>query len=204
MSKKLFIILVSSVVVVITLLLIGRAANNETLDAFNKISSELEWANFESQEEYEELDYYKDSYLKTGFSSFEESAEQLDTFLEELKDQLRDQLIEYDPSENDGVQLTDHVLFDGRTPSQRGLELVSEISGFRATFYEDFNELYPDLVTECEERFNTAPETGRDGSEVSWLEYHFKGFPSIAVMTKLSQFQADIQYLREELIFREE
>ena len=112
--------------------------------------------------------------------------------------------IDHDLEDSNGESATDYVLFDGWEPSQRGLELVAEIAGFRATFYEDFDEIYPELVTECQERFSTQAVMNDNGQEVDWLVHNFKGFPSIAVMTRLSQFQANINYLREELLLKEE
>ena len=197
MSKQLFITLVASVVIVTTLLLVWKANNREVLDAFENINEKLEQSNRESNVRL----YYG---YQTGFASFEESADRLNSFLEELKDQIRDRLIDHDLESANGESITDYILLDGEVPSQRGLELVAEISAFRATFHEDFNELYPGLVEECNERFSTTPAIDRDGSEVDWLVYNFDGFPSVAVLTKLSQFQSDINYLRDELLLLEE
>ena len=197
MSKRLFITLVAAVVLITTLLVVWKNSNRDVLDAFEDINEKLEQSNRESNVRL----YYG---YKTGFDSFEESAEQLDTFIEELKDQIRDRLIDHDLEAANGESVTDYILLDGDEPSQRGLELIAEISSFRATFYEDFNELYPDLVKECDELFSTDPVVDRDGSEENWLVYNFDGFPSVAVMAKLSQFQTDINYLRDELLFLEE
>ena len=40
----------------------------------------------------------------------------------------------------------------------------------------------------------------RDGSTVDWLDYHYKGFPLVASLTKMTQLQADIKTTESEVL----
>ncbi len=50
-------------------------------------------------------------------------------------------------------------------------------------------------------RFNFSEYvTNRDGAEQPFLEYHYKGFPKIASLAKISKMQSDIRYVENKLL----
>src|SRR5690606_11993441 len=44
------------------------------------------------------------------------------------------------------------------------------------------------------------PVTNRDGNKVDWLDYHYKGFPLVASLTKMTQLQADVKTTESEVL----
>ena len=49
-------------------------------------------------------------------------------------------------------------------------------------------------------RFSTDKVTNREGKEIFWLDYNYKGFPLVASITKMTQIQADIKTTESEVL----
>src|SRR5690606_13916528 len=61
----------------------------------------------------------------------------------------------------------------------------------------------PDMASIAEDvkdKFETDPVTNRDGNKVDWLDYHYKGFPLVASLTKMTQLQADVKTTESEVL----
>src|SRR5690606_36662823 len=57
---------------------------------------------------------------------------------------------------------------------------------------------YQFFIEDVEKRFSTADVVNADGQKIPYLEYHFRGFPAVASLAKLSAFQNDIKELEHE------
>ena len=71
---------------------------------------------------------------------------------------------------------------------------------FRNGIKEVIGETYPEYYADVEKKFATEPVTNRDGKVLDWLDYHYKGFPLVASLTKMTQLQADIKTTESEVM----
>lgn len=202
MSKRVFIALVVSVVGVVALLIGFRASNNEVVNSFEILNQKIEFSNDRSEVDIDSIlnSLAEYDYLDFELASLNENAEKLDTYIQELKIELREGLGTNDFEAMDQSGKVNELLFDGNKESQKGLELIAEIANFRANFYTDFNEVYPDLVEVVDEKFSTSAVLDANDKETPWLEYNFKDIPLVAVLTKLTSIQADIKYIQGEVV----
>ena len=97
--------------------------------------------------------------------------------------------------EMDKGDALDEFWFTGDRLTQNGKAFVDRIEKFKA----DINEVLGDDVAynpakaTLERRFNTSDVENKDGKTQNWLDYNFKGFPSVASYTKLTAMQNDIK-----------
>jgi hypothetical protein len=49
------------------------------------------------------------------------------------------------------------------------------------------------VIDEITSKFNTADIKDNEGVTKKYLDYHFKGFPAIASLTKITSFQNDVK-----------
>ena len=52
---------------------------------------------------------------------------------------------------------------------------------------------FKDIGADVAVRFSTEKVKDREGKEIFWLDYNYKGFPLVASLTKFTQIQADIK-----------
>lgn len=89
----------------------------------------------------------------------------------------------------------DEMWFSGDGYSAKGKEVVAKIEGYRNAMIAllKTDKKYAGTVKELENKFNTADVKAHDGAMKKFLDYHYKGFPSIASLTKLSAMQNDVK-----------
>ncbi|NNK86745.1 MAG: gliding motility protein GldM, partial [Flavobacteriaceae bacterium] len=92
--------------------------------------------------------------------------------------------------------------FIGDKPTDGGQRYLDEIAKFRdgvADVLKDNPDLQ-DIVSDVQKKFATDDVTNRDGNILSWLNYHYRGFPLVASLTKMTQLQADIKTTESEVL----
>ena len=96
----------------------------------------------------------------------------------------------------------DNYFFKGDQLKPEGQEFLDEIAGFRSGVAAVLgsNPDMASIATDVEKKFATQPVTNRDGNEVDWLDYHYKGFPLVASLTKMTQLQADVKTTESEVL----
>ncbi len=94
----------------------------------------------------------------------------------------------------------DLKFFSPNGPSAEGQEFLDKINGFKSGINEALGTDYPEVTKAVDIAFNTDPVKNRDNVEVKWLNYHYKGFPMVASLTKLTQLQADIKSAESEVL----
>ena len=62
------------------------------------------------------------------------------------------------------------------------------------------NPSMTDISDDVKDKFSTEPVTNRDNNVIPWLDYHYKGFPLIASLTKMTQLQADVKTTQSEVL----
>ena len=106
----------------------------------------------------------------------------------------------YSYEQMDKGQGIDYGWFEGDGLSAKGNEIVARFKKYR----DDFKAIvgndvkYKFLLEDIDERFSTNPVKNKDGQDIPYLDYHFKGFPAIASKAKLSAFQNDVRELEHE------
>ncbi|MEW5674977.1 gliding motility protein GldM [Flavobacterium enshiense] len=91
----------------------------------------------------------------------------------------------------------DELWFEGDGYSPKGKEVVGKFDKFvadmKAVFGNDVK--FQPVIKELEQKFNTADIKDGEGVNKKYLDYHYKGFPAIASLTKLSALQNDIKMM---------
>jgi gliding motility-associated protein GldM len=89
----------------------------------------------------------------------------------------------------------DEGWFEGDGYSKKGNEIVSKFSKYVADMKAAAGNdtKLKGVFTEIESKFNTADVKDHEGVTKKYLDYHFKGFPAIASLTKLTSFQNDVK-----------
>ncbi len=96
----------------------------------------------------------------------------------------------------------DQKFFQGDKLSPAGQEFVAKIDAYREGVLGVIGDepRFQSIANDVKSKFETQPETRRDGVEVPWLNYHFEGFPLVASRTKLTQMQNDVQTVESEIL----
>ncbi len=141
--------------------------------------------------------------LKEKAHQMDVLAKKFDTYLSELKGKMTATVD--DPTDYEIMDKGDYLdqnFFKGDQLKSEGQEFLDHINEFRegvATLLEGEKGM-EDVVKEVKDKFNTEPEVNRDGIKVDWLDYHYKGFPLVASLTKMTQLQADIKTTESEVL----
>ncbi|MEO8253330.1 MAG: gliding motility protein GldM, partial [Flavobacterium sp.] len=84
--------------------------------------------------------------------------------------------------------------FTGEGYSKKGKEIIATINQYKtdmkATLGTD--KKYAGIIKEVEEKFDVSDVKNKEGLKDEFLSYHFKDFPAIATVAKLSTWQNDI------------
>jgi len=95
----------------------------------------------------------------------------------------------------------DELWFSGDGYSKRGNEIISAIekfkSGIKSIIGNDVK--YQIIVKDILEKFSTEDVVNRSGVEEKYLSYHYKGFPAVASVSKLSAMQNDVKKAEQDL-----
>jgi gliding motility-associated protein GldM len=84
--------------------------------------------------------------------------------------------------------------FVGEGNSPKGDEIVSKINKYKSDMKVALaDKKYATVLSELDKKFDVSDVTNKDGLKIKFLEYKFKGFPSVASMANLSSWQTDIK-----------
>ena len=89
----------------------------------------------------------------------------------------------------------DEGWFEGDGYSQKGKEIVAQFSKYVTNMKAAVgnNSKLKGVIDEISSKFSTADVKDGEGVTKMYLDYHFKGFPAIASLTKLTSFQNDVK-----------
>lgn len=130
-------------------------------------------------------------------------ANDLNTYLGDLKTKMSatvDDPEEYEIMDK-GDYLDEHF-FIGDKLKPEGQEFIDKMAEFRdgVTAVLKDNPDLQDIVNDVQKKFATDPVTNSDGNVLEWLEYHYKGFPLVASLTKMTALQSDIKTTESEML----
>lgn len=96
----------------------------------------------------------------------------------------------------------DNNFFKGDKLKPEGEEFLNKLETFRSGVVEILgdNPAMASVIADVNEKFSTEPVTNRAGQKVDWLDYHYKGFPLVASLTKMTQLQSDVKTVGSEIL----
>ena len=81
-----------------------------------------------------------------------------------------------------------------------GQEFLDNMNNYSTQIGTTLGSEFKNISSDVVNRFSTEKVINRDGKEIFWLDYNYKGFPLIASLTKLTQIQADIKTTESEVL----
>jgi gliding motility-associated protein GldM len=95
----------------------------------------------------------------------------------------------------DKGEAIDEGWFEGDGYSKKGNEIVAKFSKYVSEMKAAVgnNSKLKGVLSEITTKFTTADVKDSEGITKKYLDYHFKGFPGIASLTKLTSFQNDVK-----------
>src|SRR5690606_24721630 len=93
----------------------------------------------------------------------------------------------------DKAENLDQSWFTGEGYTARGNEVIKAIETYKAEMKAALGneKKYSAIIKEVEKKFDISEVTNKEGLKIKYLDYHFKGFPAIASLAKLSAWQND-------------
>ena len=141
--------------------------------------------------------------LKAKADQIKTLASTFDSYLNDLKSKMTAKID--DPTDYEIMDKGDYLdenFFKGDKVKEEGQEFLAQISAFRdgvAKVLSDDKNMQG-VVKDVQNKFSTEEVSNRDGVKQSWLDYHYKGFPLVASLTKMTQLQADIKTTESEVL----
>jgi gliding motility-associated protein GldM len=96
----------------------------------------------------------------------------------------------------------DNSWFRGEGYTKRGNEVIAAIEAYKADLKAALGseKKYQVILNEVTKKFDLADVANKEGIKVKYLDYHFKGFPAIASLAKLSAWQNDAKKAESDVI----
>ena len=95
----------------------------------------------------------------------------------------------------------DHSWFTGEGYTKRGNEVIAAIDAYKAEMKAALSDVkYAPILKEINTKFDLNDVANKEGIKVKFLDYHFKGFPAIASLAKLSAWQNDVKKAESDVI----
>lgn len=96
----------------------------------------------------------------------------------------------------------DHSWFTGDGYTARGKEVITAIEAYKADMTAALGneKKYSAILNEVTKKFDLTEVKDKEGVKIKYLDYHFKGFPAIASLAKLSAWQNDAKKAESDVI----
>ncbi|PZR20675.1 MAG: gliding motility protein GldM [Flavobacterium psychrophilum] len=185
--------------------------SKEVLSAFGLMNEQFESSNVETTKNNEALygALVQKAAENPAFSAAKAVSEKVkgisaefNDYLEGLKGDITKD-VEKDPNGklpyeamDKGDKIDEHW-FEGDGYSKKGKEIVARIEQYKADMKAAIgNDVkYAAINRELDSKFSTADVKDGEGVTKKYLDYHYKGFPSIASLTKLSAMQNNVKVM---------
>ena len=84
--------------------------------------------------------------------------------------------------------------FTGEGYTAKGNDIIAHIEAYKTAMKAALaDKKYAAIVAEIEKKFDVSDVKNKEGLKDKYLAYHFKGFPAVASLAKLSAWQNDVQ-----------
>jgi gliding motility-associated protein GldM len=95
----------------------------------------------------------------------------------------------------------DHSWFTGDGYTKRGNEVIAAIDAYKNEMKAALaDKKYAPILNEINKKFDLNDVANKEGIKIKFLDYHFKGFPAIASLAKLSAWQNDVKKAESDVI----
>jgi gliding motility-associated protein GldM len=169
--------------------------NQATEKRNNDFMAGLETKASEQPEKYEKL--------KADAAQIHVLANKLDSYIEDLKSKMVATV--KDPTDYEVMDKGDYLdtqFFKGGKVDAEGQKFLDEIATFKTGVNQILSGIpgMEPIVKDVNSKFTTEDVKNRDGVKMSWLDYHYRGFPLVASLTKLTALQNDIKTTESEVL----
>ncbi len=172
--------------------------DKKELSSFEKMNNKIEESNeINSIKNGTLLDViYNKAKNDEEFARFKETADKVheisntfNTYLNDLKTVVK---------EKESTEYVDELFFNGDEISNEGEEFLNYIENYKNSLISTIALTNPDVVGMVKSTFDIGSIEDRKGKQTNWLTLHYKGFPPVATVVKLSKMQADIKKIETE------
>jgi gliding motility-associated protein GldM len=121
-------------------------------------------------------------------------------YLEELKASMKGTV--EDPTDYvvmDKGDFLDQKFFQGDKLSPEGEEFINNMNSYRTEMLSIVGE-GNSSSERLKKEFTPDPETNREGIEVDYMDYHYKGYPLIASIAKVTLLQSEVKSLESDVL----
>ncbi len=96
----------------------------------------------------------------------------------------------------------DNSWFTGEGYSKKGNDVIAAIEAYKAELKGALGneKKYSAILNEVTKKFDVSDVANKEGQKDKYLNYHFKGFPAIASLAKLSAWQNDAKKAESDVI----
>ena len=190
--------------------------SKEVLSAFGLMNEKFEGANTASAENNAGMLTALDAKASEAKGEFigaaatahkvEAATKKFYSFVETLKAEV---LTGVEPEEGklpyeamDKADNLDNSWFTGEGYTKRGNEVVAAIEAYKADMKAALGneKKYSAILNEVNKKFDLADVANKEGLKDKYLNYHFKGFPAIASLAKLTAWQNDAKKAESDVI----
>lgn len=176
---------------------------NEKLTESNELATERNSAFMQGLAEKVSEQPAKYQPLKAQADQISVLANEFNSYIENLKVQMTatvDNPQDYEIM--DKGDFLDEYFFIGDKLKPEGQEFIEQMSTFRdgVVAVLSTNPDMADIAKDVQKKFATEPVINRDNNKIEWLDYHYKGFPLVASLTKMTQLQADVKTTESEVL----
>lgn len=139
--------------------------------------------------------------LKEKADKVDEISSNFNQYIEDLKNTLTQGIEDQRDYESmDRPDQLDELFFSGGQYSQKGEEFMQQVAAYREGVTAVIGDEFSNIATKVKDEFATEPVTDSEGITKPWLDYHYKGYPLVASLTKLTQMQADVKNTESEIL----
>jgi gliding motility-associated protein GldM len=176
---------------------------NEKLTESNELATERNSAFMQGLAEKVSEQPAKYQPLKAQADQISVLANNFNSYIENLKVQMTatvDNPQDYEIM--DKGDFLDEQFFIGDKLKPEGQEFIDQMATFRDGVVAVLST-NPDMASisaDVQKKFATEPVINRDNNKIEWLDYHYKGFPLVASLTKMTQLQADVKTTESEVL----
>ncbi|MCW2119068.1 gliding motility protein GldM [Flavobacterium sp. 7A] len=103
--------------------------------------------------------------------------------------------------EMDKAEVLDNLFFNSEGYSEKGNEFIATVEKYKADVKSVLggDAKFKSIIGELDTKMDLSDVKNKDGIGIKYLEYHYKGFPAIASIAKLSSMQNDINKVESDV-----
>ncbi len=180
--------------------------SKEVLSAFGLMNEKFEAANTSAKSTNEQMMLALDTKATEAKGEFaisaitahkvEAATKKFYDFVGTLKNEV---LVGVEPEDGklpyeamDKADNLDNSWFSGEGYTKRGNEVIAAIEAYKAEMKTALSDKkYSPILNEILKKFDVSEVPNKEGLKDKYLNYHFKGFPAIASLAKLTAWQND-------------